>query len=224
MMDTVLQALHTVSYLLLLVVVIVLWGRAFRSRELRNYWGLLALAWTMTLFGNIAWAMHDLVAETALDTLSFVDLFYVQRYWLIGSALWLYPVPLIPRGKFWIGIAAFVVTAIVWTGYFQPAMILSSGNWTNFLGLAIYPILDAAIITLAWLRVRAARDSLWNRNALLLFYALGCYGIANTLNLTRYVFPLMPGTGMPNIFWILEDLFLLIMALGASLEERKNDK
>lgn len=213
-MEIISQILQLIGYISLLVILALLWRNAFRRSESRRFWSLLALAWTMNLLGNIAWIVHDFVTGTALDTFSAVDLFYVLRYVLIGAALWLYPASLTRRGGVWIAAAAFVVNVIVWAVYFRPAMALNGGNWTGFLGIAMYPILDAAIITLAWLRVRVTRETLWNRRSLLLFCAMSCYGIANTLNLTEYVFSLMAGGVLPNVFWVLTDVFLLIMVLG----------
>jgi hypothetical protein len=217
-MDTISQILQAVGYLLLLVILIVLWNKAVRQREWRNFWMFLALAWTMNLFGNIAWVIHDLVTGTALSTFSVVDVFYVMRYVLIGLAFWLYPVPFTRRAGIWIVAAAVIANVLVWAFYFRPAMTMNGGDWVSFLGLALYPILDAAIITLVWLRVRAARGSLWYRNTLLLFCAMTSYGIANTLNLTGYVFSIFDGL-LPNVFWILTDVFLLVMALGTDLRK-----
>ncbi|MBI5953362.1 MAG: hypothetical protein HY865_17035 [Chloroflexi bacterium] len=222
-MDMISQILQAIGYLLLLVILALLWRKAFRQSEARPFWRLLAMAWTMNLLGNIAWVIHDLVTETTLDTFSAVDLFYVLRYVLIGIALWLYPTPLTRRDGVWIGVAVFVTNAIVWAVYFNPAMELRGGDWTGFLGLAMYPALDAAMIMLAWLRVRAAREGLWNRNALLLFYAMACYGIANTINLTGYVFSLAFGGVLSNVFWILTDIFVLSMALGDSSAKKSKE-
>lgn len=211
------QILQAAGYVLLLVILIILWSRVFRRHEWHNFWMLLALAWTMNLFGNIAWVVHDLVTGTELSTFSVVDLFYVARYVLIGCALWMYPALLTQKDRIRVGAAAFIVNAIVWGLYFRPAMAVNGGDWVSFLGLALYPILDAAIITLAWLRFRAEHKSLWNRTALLLFCAMASYGIANTINLTEYVFfPASSGV-LQNVFWIATDLFLLVMALGAGL-------
>jgi hypothetical protein len=215
-MDMISQILQAIGYILLLVILVLLWYKAFRQSETDLFWRLLALAWTMNLLGNIAWAIHDLVTGTALDTLSAVDLFYVLRYMLIGVALWLYPKLLTRRDGIWVGAAVFVVSAIVWAVYFNPAMELRGGDWKGFLGLVMYPALDAAMIMLAWLRVRTARASVWNRSALLLFCSMASYGIANTFNLTGYVFSPIAGGVLPNIFWILTDVFVLIMASGDS--------
>ncbi len=213
-MDIILQILQASGYLFSLVVLALLWRKALRQSESRQFWMWLALAWSLNLLGNIAWIVHDLVTGTELDTLSVIDLFYVLHYVLVGYVLWLYPAPLSRRAWLWIGGTMFVVNAVVWAVYFNPAMALQGGDWTGFLGLALYPILDAGIIALAWLRVRATRQPPWSRYAILLFGIMASYGIANTLNLTEYVFPPISGGILPNVFWILTDVFLLMLVLG----------
>ncbi len=216
-MDIIFQS---IGYVLLLVILALLWRKALRSSEIRQFWTLLAAAWTMNLLGNVAWIVHDLVTGTELDTFSVVDLFYVLRYVLIGWALWLYPTPLSRRSWLWIVGTMLVVGVIVWLVYYNPAMTLRGGDWTNFLGLALYPVLDAGIVTLAWLRVRAAWGSAWSRYAFLLFCAMTSYGIANTINLTEYVFSRTGGTWQ-NVFWVLADVFLLLIVLGADLRKEQ---
>lgn len=213
-METVLQIFQALGYITLLLVLASFWRLAFRRPG--RLWGLLALAWTMNLLGNIAWALHDLVTGAALDTFSAVDLFFVLRYALIGVALWLYPTPLPRRDGVWVGMAAFVVNAVVWLVYFTAAMNLRGGDWTAFVGLAMYPVFDAGMIALAWLRVRAARESAWSGYAALLFGAMISYGMANTINLSEYVFQLSTGGVPQNVFWVLTDLFALSAALAGS--------
>jgi hypothetical protein len=217
-MDIISQILQALGYILLLAVLALLWRRAYRQPEARYFWGLLAVAWTMNLLGNIAWIVHDLVTGTELDTFSVVDIFYVLRYVLIGWALWLYPTLLSRRAWFWIVGTMLAVSVVVWAVYYNPAMALRGGDWTGFLGLALYPVLDAGIVALAWLRVRAARGSAWDRYASLLFCAMASYGIANTINLTEYVFSLTGGTWQ-NVVWVLADLFLLAIVMGADLRK-----
>jgi hypothetical protein len=114
-----------------------------------------------------------------------------------------------------------VAGVVVWLVYYSPAMTLPGSGWANFLGLALYPVLDAGIIALAWLRVRAAHGSAWSRSAFLLFCAMVSYGIANTINLTEYVFSL-PGGVWQSVFWILTDIFALIVALGPDLRKAES--
>lgn len=220
-MEMILQTLQAVGYLSLLIILVVFWGQALRRREPRNFWIFLALAWTMNLLGNIAWIVHDIVTGAALSTFSVVDSFYIIRYVLVGLALWLYPISLTRKTWKWAGSAALITAALVWVFYFRSAMAMNGGDWLSFLGLALYPILDAVLFVIAWQRLRVSRETFWHRTALLLFCAVTSYGIANTLNLTEYVFPPLSGGVLPNVFWILTDAFLLIMALGASSKEKE---
>jgi hypothetical protein len=205
---------QSTGYIFLLVILALLWRKALQPSDLRPFWRLLAAAWTMNLLGNIAWIVHDLVTGTELDTLSIVDVFYILRYVLIGYALWLYPRSLVRQSWLWVAGTMLMVGIIVWTVYYNPAMALRGGDWTGFLGLALYPVLDAGIIALAWLRVRAAGDSAWSRYAILLFCATLSYGIANTINLSEYVFSLDSSGIVQNLFWTLTDILMLVMLLG----------
>lgn len=213
MIDIIFQILQVAGYLLLLVVLIVLWGKVFRRQNWRNFWMFLALAWTMNLFGNIAWVVHDLVTGTALSTFSIVDSFYILRYVLIGIALWLYPTSLRGKSAIWMGVAAIVTGVLVWIIYF-PA---DGGNWVSLLGLAIYPILDAALIVLAWFRFHVMHGTAWHKLTLILFCAMASYGIANTVNLTEYVFSVPSGGWLQNLFWLLTDVLMLTMVLRTDL-------
>ncbi|MEW6401962.1 MAG: hypothetical protein AB1649_09190 [Chloroflexota bacterium] len=217
-MDIILQS---IGFLLLPVILVLYWLKAFRQAESRLFWGLLAMAWTFNLLGNIAWIVHDLVTGTALETLSAIDLLYILRYVLVGAALWLYPAPLPSRAWSWIVGAMLAASAVVWAVYFDPAMEISGGNWTGFLGLALYPVLDVGIVAIAWLRVRATRQSVWGKYVLLLFYSMASYGIANTVNLTEYVFSSIFGGVLQNVLWILADVFLLVIVLRADLRQEK---
>jgi hypothetical protein len=213
--DWIAQALPAFGYVTLLVVLTTFWVKSARQPELRRFWTFLALGWTMNLLGNIAWIVHDFVTGTELASFSLVDLFYVARYVWVGLALWLVPASLPRRAWLWIGLAMLAANAIVWPVYYGPLMARLDEPWTSFLGYAMYPVLDAGIVTLAWLRYRAARHTMWDRAALLLFCAMMSYGIANTLNLHGWVFAPVAGGLLPDLFWLLTDIFMLIMALGA---------
>ncbi|MCL4268899.1 MAG: hypothetical protein KJZ72_05115 [Anaerolineales bacterium] len=212
--DLILQTLQAIGYITLLLVLTLLWYKTFHQSK--QMWGWLAVAWTMNLLGNIAWVFHDLVTGTMLDTFSAVDLFFVLRYVLIGFALWLHPISLSRRDGVWIGAAVFVANAMVWTIYFNPAMKLRGGDWVGFLGLAMYPVLDAGIIMLVWRRIRSVSEAVWRRQSILLFFSMASYGIANTINLTEYVFSLTSNGILQNVFWILTDVFVLVMAPNTS--------
>jgi hypothetical protein len=209
-MNVLSQILQVIGFLFSLVVLVLLWRKVLCPSEIRPIWILLASAWTSGMLGTIAWIVHDLVTGTELDTFSVIDLFYIARYVLLGCALWLYPAPLPRRAGFWIGSTMLVAGVVVWAVYFDPAMALRGGDWTGFLGLALYPVFDAGIIALAWLRVRVTQGFAWGRTAFLLFCAMASYGVANTINLTEYVFSLTGGT-LQNVFWIGADVFMLFI-------------
>lgn len=219
-MDIISQTLQVIGYIFSLVVLVLLWRNAFRQSEARHVWQLLAAAWTLGMLGSIAWIVHDLVTGTELDTLSVIDLFYISRYVLLGCTLWLYPAPLPRRAAFWMGGTMLATGLVVWAVYFNPAMALRGGDWTGFLGLALYPVLDAGILALAWLRVRATQGSAWGRTAFLLFCTMASYGVANTINLTEYVFSRTGGV-LQNVFWILTDVFMLFIVLGTEPRAEK---
>jgi hypothetical protein len=50
---------------------------------------------------------------------------------------------------------------------------------------------------------------------------MASYGIANTINLTEYVFSFDSSGVLQNVFWLSTDIFLLVMLLGPDvLKER----
>jgi hypothetical protein len=115
-----------------------------------------------------------------------------------------------------------VAGMVVWRIYFKPAVVLLHGDWLSFLGLATYPILDAEMIALASLRFHAVRQSTWSRSAFLLLCGMISYGIANTINLTGYVFSAEFSGIWKEVFWNLTNVFLLVMVLSTDL--RKENK
>lgn len=224
-MDITLQVFQVVGYLLLLALLVVLWRKVVQRREVRPFWVLLASALTLNLLGNIAWIIHDTVTGKSLDTFSAIDLFYVSRYVLIGFALWAYPFPLPRKTGVWTGVVTTIVTGLVWFVYFPSAMKIRGGDWTGFLGLAMYPTLDVIMILLAWFRFRSLKIEKQGNFFLLLFLSMASYGVANTLNLTGYVFPSLNSGISPNVFWILTDVFLLVMAFrDAEIQMIRNEK
>jgi hypothetical protein len=214
-MDLILQVFQALGYLLSLVLLAALCTRAVRWRESRRFWVLLALTWLLGLLGSAAWFIHDLTTAAPLTSFSYVDLFFLARYALIGLALWLYPAPLPGRAGAWVVAAMLIVNFVIWPVYFQPVMAQQPGPWTDFLGYAMYPTLDVGMVVLVWLRYRAVDETSWARVALWLLCSMLSYGLANTVNLSEYAFPPLTGGALPNLLWILSDVFVLMMALGA---------
>ena len=207
-----LQVFQGLSYLLLLVVLVLLWIRVARRAVPRSFWLFLALAWTLNLGGTLAWIAHDLLTGSPLETFSSVDLFYVSRYLVLGLALWQFPAPLPRRaalGPFLAGLTAFALLGAL---YLSPFWVTKTGGWVDFGGYALYPILDASLVTLAALRLRAAWRSTWSRPSGLFFGAILCYGLANTLNFIEYaLFPISGGL-LPGLLWTLTDVCILLLA------------
>ena len=224
-MDITLQVLQALGYFLLLFLLVVLWGKVVRRQEIRAFWFLLASALTINLLGNIAWIIYDTVTGRSLATFSAVDLFYVSRYVLIGLVLWIHPTSLPRKAGIWTGVVTLIVTVLIWAVYFPSAMQLHAGDWIGFLGLAMYPVLDTALIMLAWFRLRFLQRKEQGIFFLLLLFSMMSYGIANTLNLTGYVFPSLNSGVLPNVFWILTDVLLLVMALNdVEIKKIRNEK
>lgn len=219
-MDIISQIIQSSGYLFSLVVLALLWRKASRPSDARYFWTLLAAAWTLNLLGNIAWILHDVLTGNPLDTFSFVDLFYVLRYGVIGCALWLYPTSLARRDGLWVAGIMLAAILVAGGGYFDPAIAFRGEEGSGFLGLAMYMILDVGIVTLAWLRVRAVQQSAWSRQALLLFSVMVSYGIANTINLAEYVLLRTSGGVPQNLFWILSDVLLLVLVISADLPKQ----
>jgi hypothetical protein len=211
-MTTILPIVQTLDYVLLLILLSALWVKVVRRQEIRAFWFLLASALTTNFLGNIAWILHDMTTDRPLGAFSFIDLFYVLRYVLVGFALWAYPLPLNRKAGVGAGFVTIVVNALIWMAYFPPAMKLHGGDWMGFLGLAMYPAFDAALIMLAWFRLRSLQRKEQVNFFLFLFFSMLFYGIANILNLAEYIFLSSSSGVLPAIFWILADVFLLVIA------------
>jgi hypothetical protein len=210
--DLVTPGMQAVAYILLLIVITTYYIKAFRQPELRRFWLLFAVAWTMNLIANIAWIIRFMVTQKPLDALSFIDIFYVIPYLLIGIALWRYPVILPRRTWLPVWIALFVSTSMVLALYFGYAVPNGRGIFSYFINFALYPILDAGLITLAWIRYRAAQDTRWTKIALFLACAVTSYGLGNTLELAGHVTAPVLGGFLQNFFWILRHVLLLMAA------------
>lgn len=202
MNDTLLQAILALSYLLNLAVMAGLWWTAARVPQARRLWGLLGAAWTLNVLGNMAWIGYDMLVGSSLPTLSWIDAIYLGRYLLVGLALGLYP------GRRGIEFTAILIAAtlLAWFILYQPTLALTERSWTHFVGVAIYPILDAGLLYTAWRRGRET-VSLAVRQALVLFtLALLSYGVANWINFS--VRMVSPDAHSPwaELCWLLSDV------------------
>src|SRR5690349_1324809 len=117
-LDLVSPIMQAIAYVMLLIVITAYYIRAYRQPQLRRFWLLFALSWTMNLVANIAWIVHFTITQSALDTLSWIDLFYITPYILIGIALWIYPMRMQPRAWLWMGVSMALATLCVFFLYF----------------------------------------------------------------------------------------------------------
>jgi hypothetical protein len=213
-LDLVSPTMQAIAYCLLLIVLAIYYIKAFRQPQLRSFWLLFALAWTMNLVANIGWIIHFANTQSVLDRLSWIDLFYVTPYILIGITLWTYPKPLQSRVWLWVGTAILVAATIVLGFYFGYVLPVGQRAFANFITYALYPILDAGLIVLAWIRYGEARESHWGKIALLLGCAVTSYGLGNSIEVIGFVFAPVLGGFLQNFFWILRHVFVLLVAIS----------
>ena len=175
------QILMAVSFLVNLAAIGSLWWAAHRSATARAFWRALAAGWTLGLLGNVAWIVYDLATGARLPPLSWVDIFYVARYVLVGLALWQYPVTW-PKGRALV-LASIVLAAaaILWVAYYRPVWAPTEQPVAQMIGVAIYPLLDVGLVFCGWARVRETRDRV-RQTVCLISLAMTAYGVANLYN------------------------------------------
>ena len=196
--------LFILSFLLKLLITGALWWAMTRSASTRRLWGLLAAGWTVNLLGDVAWGVHDQLFETALPPLSWLDVLYVARYLLIGLAFWTYPTRW-PHRHLWQVAGTMALAALIaWVAFYQPVLAATDRSWAYFAGLALYPILDAGLVYVAWIRYR--RQDQNKKVLLVLFLSTISYSIANLINFgTRMASPGADSL-LANLLWLGSDL------------------
>jgi len=218
-MDAFFMALYAISSILSLVVTGGLWWAAHRSEETSPFWRMLALGWSLSLAGNLAWTVYDMVGGKSLPTLSWIDGFYLGRYLLIWLAFWRYPAPFSP----WRGLEVLAAMAIsgllAWVGLFQPVLTSTERSLPYFLGVAIYPVLDAALVYTAWIRWRQVITPALKQAVLVLILAMLVYGVANWINFGVRMVSLDAESLLATLAWTLSD-GLLCIAIVVFLRQR----
>lgn len=202
----------TVSFFFPLLVGGVMWVVAWRRREARPFWAWLALGWTLNLVGNVAWAAHDILTETRLPPLSWVDLFYVARYVCLGIAFWLYPAPWETRRLREVGGLVLLAALALWVALYRTEFVTVQRSWDQVLGVAIYPLLDVGLIYILAFKWREMPVEPWRRSLLLLLIAAISYGIANGINLCVRLAEPENSSAWADLFWFANELFALAAA------------
>ncbi len=171
----------------------------------QKFWRALAIAWVLNIAGNIAWGVHDVLTSEHLGIFTWIDGIYLARYGMVGWALWHYPYKL----RRWTDYATvtLVATALIWATLFRVMLpSIPQRPVLYFMGGALYPILDAALVYAAlitWLRVEAGP---WVKRAVGLFaLAMLLYGAANWVNFTVRAIALDASSDPAVLFWLLAD-------------------
>ena len=217
--------LSALGYPINLTVIILLWFAARRAGDYRRFVTVLALAWTLGLGGNIAWVIHDLVFQTPLPALSWVDAFYLSRYVALFLAFWRFAPALPPatRGRrLAITFLVTLLTAVLITLelYQGRATVPAELAWPLILGYAIYPVLDIAVLYAAW-HMDAAETG-WRMASSLLLLGAACYTAANWINLAIHLFLADAVPSLPTFFWLASDLLAGMVAIGILRKRESN--
>ncbi len=199
--------LFAISFLVNVLVVGILWWTAVRSSTHRTFWRLWAIGWSLNLLGNVAWIIYDMMIDQgSLPPLSWIDTLYLGRYLLLGLAWWLYPDG--KKSARWgleLAGVMLLVGLVAWFSLYQPMLASTGRSWAYFLGVAIYPILDAGLVYAAWRGFQASVSGMKPVIALLLL-ALVSYGGANVINFSARMASVEALSNWATLFWLLADL------------------
>jgi len=194
--------------LLAIGIVVMQWRTGSQSTGAKAFWRLLAGAWMAGLLGNIAWGVYEMATGESLPILSWIDAIYVTRDVLVLMALWRYPGrPLRRRACDVVTIVA-AAAAIAWLLVVRPTLAaaeITPQRIRDFVGVAIYPILDTGLIYAAFLTwASVSKGRLRHAVGLILASAI-CYGVANCFQFGVRIVPNYTSS-LPDLFWLLSDL------------------
>lgn len=212
--DVALQVIWGLSFAVNAAVTGVLWWAVWSRRAQRPFWMALALGWTLNLIGNVIWAAVDILSGESVPTLTWIDAFYLARYALVGAALWCWPDLLPGRRALQTAAVVGLVGMLGWFLVFRPTWSAAGGPWTHILGVAMYPVLDAGLVFLAWARWLRCREAVPREAASsceatpFLLWALVAYGIANWINLFARTASLAAQPLAAAIGWLAADLLV----------------
>ncbi|HOT90275.1 MAG TPA: hypothetical protein PLJ78_00870 [Anaerolineae bacterium] len=194
------------AFLVALLVTGVLWWAARQSTDdARVFWRLLAWAWTLGIAGNIAWGVHDYVTGESLAIFSLIDGFYIARYILVFWAFWRYPRRTRQAGWAAYGVLLAAATALIWAALFRPVMADISQPVLFFLGGALYPIMDIALLYAAWAALTYTANPRMRVALRGLALALIAYTLANWINFRVRSEVFEASSLMAGLFWLLSD-------------------
>ncbi len=209
------------TMLVSLGLIIALWLAARRFTAARWFWGLLAAAWSIGFSGNIAWGLA-FPAGAEISAFSWLDLFYLVRDLLVAAA---FAVCLRRKLPSTLLLAAVLVPLAAGLGWlvFRPLFWSAPvPRWDWLAGLAMYPLLDVVLLTLAgslWFSLPAGalkRAVAWLAGGVL------AYSLANWINLAVRLVTPRADSPAANLFWLLSDLLTLTALLVFWIDSRKD--
>lgn len=228
MLDIFVTIYYALSTLYSLTLIGVLWWITARFPQDRRLWGWLTLGVTLNMTATILWGIEEAILGQEMS--AFVDVLYTARYLLVAIALWLYPRAFGWRQVIKVGLVMAVGAGILWFGGVQILQAVSDQPDTHVVALAFYPLLDVGMVALGWMRWDHVRHANGAESAIanllgMVALSMTAYGIANWMNFViRSITPGASAVG-PNLFWLLEGVFLGIAAysyLKATPEKQPN--
>ncbi len=219
-MDSAGQLLFGVSFILNLLVIAGLWVGARYETPDRPFWRSLAMGWALSMLANVLWILHDVITGASLPPLSAVDGLYLARYVLVWLAFWWYPDSFRWR-QAW-GLIGVVVgtAAVAWIGHYGLVWRSTDVTLAYFLGVAVYPILDAGLIYSGAIRAWQTKTKPSRALKGTIVASLVMYGVANWLNFNLRMGLLSPMSLWPTCFWMLCDLGIAAATTAYILRQR----
>jgi hypothetical protein len=220
-MDDIAQWLFGLSFVINLVVIAALWRSTRFGTTSRSFWRSLAIGWTLSLAANVIWIGYDIVTGVSLPPLSMVDVLYLARYLFVWLAFWGYPEPLPLR---WLRVVVgmmMIVAVIAWLGHYGPVWRSTDIPMADFLGVALYPILDAGLIFTGLVRIYESDRHRVRPSKPWVVFSLLSYGMANWFNFDLRLGLLVATSLWPTLLWMLSDLAVGVSTVAYTTRERR---
>lgn len=195
------------GFLLTLITLAALWWTAGSKGLMWRFWRLIALAWTLNLLGTVAWGVYEMATGVSLGIFSWIDGFYLLRYGVILAAFAGTPRPWKARGWVLLATVTLLLGVGVWFRLYRPLRPTFDQPLLYFLGGALYPILDGALLFAAFWTWRALEHPTARRSVALFAAGLLTYGLANVLNFRARATALDAASLLAGIGWLLTDAF-----------------
>jgi hypothetical protein len=210
MTETLASTLYTISSLFSLILIGFLWWVVYRFPSARRLWGLLATGWTLNLGSSIFWGLYVMLVGD--DVPGLVDTLYIARYVFVGLAFLVYPALLSVQRIGEVVGAMALAGVVLWYGLVEPLHAATGESLSYVWAGTLFPILDAGVLCVAWLRWQNATDETFEITAKWLTLSMLAYGIANWINFSvRTVSPDADSLGT-IAFWFLTEVFAAVAA------------